>query len=564
MSELLVVQGKNVDDSAADAVFDIQEELRQFDQDDAWEIFEEFHRHEGWSIQDPPVVNMCSAYLLHGRTGEFGGLIEMVLIHRRLEERLQTGQFETIRFDGVDGRFRSLVADFADHHDVNLASAVDTGPNRVLMVLGILVGLVPVFLDQIVSFVLRLLWRPDDHVDTVFVPGRPKSTLPVLQAAEQTTEFTHAIITTDLTLKRIRDVLFSSQTETAASYDQEQIPLTGYVSATVLYAELKFLVSMFGEVVFDRQTEEDVSAFMQEAYGIRMDRSVRFLMDRAYTPLLFRHFLFYFLAENMARRTGCKHIVIGSYSTDGRAILFAGQKRGCEVHHIPHSVLTPCLPPMDGVTEYLEGEHSVSHLDEKSDLYDDVELVPSGRPYLIEMFSSQNSSEETAYSEPISVVIGTQPVDDNVRTEFVETVLDGIQSSPLDWEVTIKIHPGESTEFYAEYERENVSVDEGDIVEYIESSQLLVTMSSNVGIEAMVLGTPCTCVNFWEPVLKTKAYMAHESVPVLTSPDDVVEFFTNLDTDRLRKMQDDQHSYVTSRYELEGDPSEEILPYLTE
>jgi hypothetical protein len=130
---------------------------------------------------------------------------------------------------------------------------------------------------------------------------------------------------------------------------------------------------------------------------------------------------------------------------------------------------------------------------------EDKNLVLTGRPYndrLYERFDEPVTADIPALlsDEKRVVTVATEPI----RDEHIVRVLQGVFGSKLVEGICIKLHPKETKAIYRdllnEVETEETPYclvyDEYDLFDLVASSDVLVTGSSNVGLEALMFGVP--------------------------------------------------------------------------
>jgi len=132
-----------------------------------------------------------------------------------------------------------------------------------------------------------------------------------------------------------------------------------------------------------------------------------------------------------------------------------------------------------------------------------------------------------------------------------------------------EIHPGESAGFYRDLldrlgplDVQRIDIAVGDLYEYLLHGDLVVTINSNVGLEAMMLGTTCVVVNRWEPLCPTHPYAEYGDVPILRCREAVDDFFADLTPGQIETLAQDQLAFVMANYRLESNAGSEIATSL--
>jgi hypothetical protein len=274
--------------------------------------------------------------------------------------------------------------------------------------------------------------------------------------------------------------------------------------------------------------------------------------------------LYYILAEEVINKTKCEKIIFGSRGAIPSAMVHTAREREVATFHIPHTVTIGYETMLPETTYFATGDVAMQHFRESAQVDDLSRIIPAGRPYLQKLSKECNhhsADENIPCDGSIQITIATQPYNDNVREKFILGVLSAIERVNKQFEVVIKIHPNENPKFYESLLKHdaNISVDVGDIRPHLLRSDLIVTINSNVGIESILAGTPCVCVNLYSPLIRTRAYAKYSPVPVLSSEQDIFDWFTDLSDKRLQEMREAQVTYVNEHYQLDKDINKEIL-----
>jgi len=272
--------------------------------------------------------------------------------------------------------------------------------------------------------------------------------------------------------------------------------------------------------------------------------------------------LYYYLSDKIINSKECENLIVNSASIMGRSIMAAGVKHNLNVFHIRHSVVTGYTPETPfGAIEFVEGPLATKHLDQVSYVEDKSNFIESGFPYLTELVEEER--ERYTVEEPIRVLLATQPYSDTVRLTFIREVLTQVAESDHKFNITIKTHPGEETEFYKKhFQDNNVQVASGDLREYFKDADLVITINSNAGLEALLAGIPCVTLNFWKPFIREMPYSRYLPVPSLESEKDVTQFFSKLGVNALIEIQCSQQSEIPTNILLDGDAAERIANFI--
>jgi hypothetical protein len=330
-------------------------------------------------------------------------------------------------------------------------------------------------------------------------------------------------------------------------------PINTYSSPGALVKQIQLLHSIRSELsTGEFRFEGELRSFLRDKKDLDASNTVHHASTVAVRHST-REILTYPIQQQAVHAEDPENVVVGGMSPRDRFALLAGEKQGSELYYIPHSIVTgyEVMPTPRSTTYFVEGSYAVEYL-RQSPLNPVVpDIVALGRPYLQELVQTPRDTNDGG-SEFI-ITIATQPYDDGIRSEYVRTVIDAVQGVPFDHEIILKIHPSEKESFYAELleERSGVKLQSGAIQPVIDRSDILITINSNVGMEAMTRGTACVSFNNREPITSMPPYIETGPIPALTDETELVEYFTSYDTEKHQKLLDAQAMFVETELELD-------------
>jgi len=532
----VVIYGTDSDvpDSDPDPIV-IEQLIREFDESVANDLLRRLTHIDFDHEYDVPVYDIFS----HQVWRDGGQLHEespfsmelLVLLYRRLEPEVATAdRIETV---GVGGRFLDLVRDLAANEGVALVvkdqpteSITDGSVRRDAF------KWVPVVLfDMFVSLIIRVLLRGSTAAVLVLYPAfRPETFRPIESHLDVDYDGTFPVLTLSY-LKTYRS-LFSEGMQTVPIHCFETV--RGFVS------QCRFSLA-FARDIRCRRTERLAIDAVQAETGIRLDRTVGTLYHRA-AASNFAHCLRYGCSRRAFERTDYETLLVPSSGGLAKAIALGAQETGVDVFLLPHTIYHQYAAPEACYPHARFVEGTITR--EPVGMADEVDAIETGLPKLLSIRDRATSLEPTCDADQI--VVGTQPYDDDRRREFVSDVVLAALTD-TDFDVVIKIHPAEHSEFYealltelelSEAKRDRVRVTDGDLYQLITDSELMVTISSNVGLESVILGTPTISYNKWAPDIRTPLYATLGSVPHITAPAELSEFLSELELSRLLESQD--------------------------
>jgi hypothetical protein len=508
------------------------------------------YRFVSWQFLYPPRHPMALVYLLP--------------LAERLHERIEVGGYERIECRDVDEQYWPVVEDVADQTGVKItcqqANGDDYHGRSRCSLLRSLLGAVLLFLDEIFSWLYSRFDSVSTAADTLVVPSidRFESTEPVFKKLHDA----------KLVLPAGTTTWVRSRKQYLSLYRQNAVPVGRYVSLRTIGRQLLTWASFGWEILLKRSLDRELVAVIERQKDLNCPRTVRAALDKVYETPLFISTLQTYAFESAFERTQCRRVVtsVGSGSTS-QGIWLAAQRCEIDAYYLPHSIsLSYTKRNAPGVSKFVPGKLGMRVHDERLQRGLADEFVPLGRPYLTELYADREQYKTPITEDaPVRIVIGTEPLDDKVRTTFVESVLDAIERMALDAEVTLKIHPDEQPSFY-ERLRDNRSDEfeilEDQLYECLGEADLVVTMASNIGLEAIVLGTPNACVTFDRPFVRPLPYAAEGPVPTFDAEREVLRFFEELTREQLKSMRNEQRAFLRENYVLDANAAEDIAQYI--
>ncbi len=372
----------------------------------------------------------------------------------------------------------------------------------------------------------------------------------------------HVVLATPLT------IVWYLKNPTPEMNAYDPIPANLLSTPRNIVRQLTFLKRVWTQEVRGRELATDLNDFFQREWGINSPRAIQHTVSQIYQADVFRRILVGIQIENSIERFGSKQVTTGTGSMLGRAILNAAERRGCTPYYIPHSVTAGHFAPIQSERiRFFPGTLAEHHLRKSvPDVGSQEEfdnMKPAGRPYLTDLRSwvdSNNPGEDI--DDRLRVVIGTQTYDDSVRERFVSLAIAGLGRLDVPVRAIIKVHPGEDPEFYSDVKGTDsvtVTVTDANLWAELGAADLLLTVNSNIGIEAVLAGTPCVCINLWEPFILDMLYARHGPFPVLESEESVETFFSELRVEDLDSILNDEKAFVNKYFVLEEDTVQNVV-----
>jgi hypothetical protein len=497
------------------------------------------------------VVRIHLAFLFAQNQTPPMALPHLVVLYRLLNERLDGNDYDVLRCHNLAENYQAVVSDVASKRSVTAEKTATFGFCRTI--LGFLIGIygyLRLLADQMFSVVWKRIRDPPDPTESVFIPhvNRFDNIRPVLDQFGGEREVVLPIST--ITWLRNRDTRYTA----VAPYGPT--PLDYFVTPEQILETVRRGVKLTSAILIRRSFDADIQSLINTEFGVKMPNTTTYLLGNLlaeHMPALANTVV----AERMLVDLDPEQLVVGSLGSRQQAILYAAIEVGVDTYHVPHSGTNGYekTPPSETV-HFVPGDHIVTHLEDSEQISSIENVVPAGRPKLVELSRRDVTPVDDWQSEAIRVVIATQPFSDPIRRRFIDTVLDSLKLIPDPIDVVIKIHPNESRSFYESVTSEHpfrVRIAEEDIYEHVVGSDIVVTINSNVGLESMVIGTPCVCINVWSPLIRARPYALYGPAPVLNTDDEIRGFFSELTADRVAELTRAECNFAEKNY-LEGDP----------
>jgi hypothetical protein len=562
--KLVVLQSRDGTDEVDDeSPFVINEVFEGLPVDPFDEAYESIATFELEPIAGVPIFDMVwpkFASSFNEYATDPSGLAHLIILYNELETRVSNEGITELECRGVDGYYLSLLADFAENEGIRMSSDGQPpkrpGLTGFLQTLG---RLCLVLIDHFLSLVLKYLFddvtRP---TDVVFVPhlNRFESMEPVIRAAT----YPYRVVAPVTTLDWIRPSRIRKW-QKIEKYDP--IPISCFITPTILMREIVFVGRLIIDELLLGRFKRQLAMAVQAEFDIQLNRSITHALNHVYRT----HFTAIpnlFLARRMCEVTGCKSVVVGALSLRQQAFLFAAAEHNISAFHVPHTVsLRQEQVPKTNATHLVASPIAERYLREEWYVPDEASVVALGRPRLSAIAGDR--PDFVPPGEPLKFVIATQPFEDAVRRSFVSSVLQGAANLDTDVDIVIKIHPNEDIDFYQPIAADSdldVVVTADNLQRHLCWADLTFVINTNVGMESMILGTPCVSINRWSPRTPIRPYQSAGPIPVLDTEERIHAFFDGLDEEAIISLRREQINYVDENYVPSEDIDQQIAAFV--
>lgn len=468
----------------------------------------------------------------------------LILLYGRLEEKL-TKDVDVIECFGVSGRYLDLIKDLADNEGIDLKcyNVHQERRSDVNFAVSGLVWFVISIIDTILTIFTKQFFTPSDSKVLVSYPiFRPGTFKPIEDKLELHFDATFTLTTISYFL-RARSVIPKKT---------PVIPLRCFESVIGLLKEQIFLGKLLTDVLLFGDFTESVVEEVEREVGLNIERTISSLTYR--TCLLNLDALLYNMAAHSAFQNGeYQSLLITSEGTHGKSLALSAKDSNVDVYALPHSITNSKLDLSFHRTRFTEGEISKNILQDESGL----QFLPTGLPKHIDLFEKkkENKKDTDITNRPDNLLIGTQPFANRYREDFFREVVTSVLKH-TEMQITVKIHPGEEREYYlglltdlsiTERQKQRVNIKEKDLYRHIHDSDVLLTINSNVAIEAVILGTPAVVYDKYAPEIRTPLYSRYGNVPSFNDKNECAEF---LKCEDFRSLSMEQDSLLNGPYNV--------------
>jgi hypothetical protein len=266
-------------------------------------------------------------------------------------------------------------------------------------------------------------------------------------------------------------------------------------------------------------------------------------------------------------------IVSNEFTYYGKIIVEITKKMNIISMNIPHSMVTsvPCYWRYNSEIVILQGDHDKDYLIKKGHIKKS-KLIITGRPLiereLLKRYSDRKVKKDLKITHGKKIVcLGTQTFDEKIKKEFILDVFSALKKNREDLFFIIKIHPAENEHYYykllskEKFKNFNYLIIKNyNLYKILTISDLLITITSNIGAEALFKGVPVISYNKWgkpSQVYTTDGYVSEiNSITPLRKKVDELLYNPVIRKNFIRKSKK-YTQYMN--YKLDGKSSERII-----
>lgn len=554
-TKILVTAERVLDTEHYDSVFVIEDALKEAGAAGFDNLFTHFANTDLKSGTQLPLYELLWPHLVRSNSN-YGFLFELLIVYDLLNQYISKHSVEVVEYRKLDYKYISLLRDIQKNSEVSVRRVGDHPLiffkyiyHNLRTFLLLSQSLFIVLADQIIGIVLSSISGKKLKNPRVVVfpyPGRFGSLLPVLDKMETRP----SVVLPHFT------IAWHRINESVSIGDYNPLLYSSFASYTSITNTIRIYFALLIELYVNRHLEGSIQNQLYDQEDVPKN-----IINYSVTKVIGfngRALLSAPLVEGALSILDPDRVVVGGAHPRDRTVLFTARMLGItKRYYVPHSIVDRYeFVPDSRTIQFVEGDIAEKHIRKYYDEARAPQLCVTGRPYLQEInkFAPPSRGDNVP-----RLMLATQPFSTSKRTAFVRHVIEAASESPIEWDIVIKIHPSETADIYNrlyqdinKYDIRGITVEENNLVECIVNSTLVITINSNVGLESIVLGTPCIALNEWSPMISIKPHLAYSPVPVLTSKAEIIEYFDRITWNHISELTDRQLEFLKKHYKLDS------------
>lgn len=478
-----------------------------------------------------------------------GNLYVYLETYQKLESKIDNQGFERIVPHDLSEGYLTVLKDLCAGTDAELVRDSASSGGSIRRVIFTLSTLLMLF-DFVLSLVFgRLLpstaAEPEDAV--LFIPflGRTESMYPVVEEVDGAVR----ILTTRSWSSHLLRGDFVDLYR-----DPDRRSISAYANGRRILGMVRSLLGLqWSLLVGELELSTRLSEYLEENHRLTVPHTVEYACAKVLTENT-DSVLKSAIVRAAVREIDPEEVVVGGLSPKDIESLRTADALDAGLHYIPHSITheDEFVPPSVETKVYTTGPADNRLFKKHYEESDRPDLIPTGKPNVDDLLANLDGLETESKSHRI--VIGTQAYNDWMREQFFLDSLDAIANCGYDQTVVVKIHPSEEIDFYRQLIAEAETSYEFDLViqveglrELLSKADILLTINSNIGVEAIILDTYCISYNPFEPFTFRSSYIDGNHVPYTTAVPELTEELDRvIGADSIRSTQREHldRSYV--------------------
>jgi len=537
----------NLPVESPDELFVIDEALGEAPTARVFELIHTLYRLDIRGSSEFPLYDIMKNYRVAVPSTKYN-LVASILMTEKLSKLVEIREPDWIRCGNIRGIYLSAVLDVCEQYDIEMHDSDESGKTAVMTYLAAVTKARNSLADTVLSACRNVIGGSVEPTETAILPrlDRFGTIRPVIDE-----------LSSDVALfdTENRDPL--SPGEVYPSPDgHDSTSLHSLATLSDVFEMGRFLFRDLPADLLVDDGRSKLAETLEIEAGLPMEHATDYVVHNLYRRAIEAK-LYALLSGRLLEETECEKVVVNAIGiTELALIREIGDS--VDVYFVPHGAISGYEEVLPGDPHrFVEGKAENRYLAK-------LEYTPKtgsssvvGLPKLSRYHQNYFDATTTG-NETVRVVIATQPVASSVRRQFVSTILNSLSKADRDFDPIIKIHPEENISFYAPIRAEadgNVKISDGNLLGHLRNADVVVTLESNSGLEAIAIGTPCVSLNLWHPLILVKPYISCGPVPQLTSVAESDAFFRELDRDTLSDMAERQLEFLVEDQDLKGDPA---------
>ncbi len=544
MSNKLYICQNESEQFSKNDVFCINRKLCNLTQKKKHEIFAEY---KSLTLSEKYGINKYEIISQYFASERYGSIQDSIFLYDKLKSEINEQNINKIVVsDDVEKKYQLVVKDVVD---TEISIEIKEKPKRKILV-GVVQSIFRLIYILFEQF-LHVLFKSQnkDATDVIFILNRPNSMAPVIESAKEG----------DIKYKTICPKPKIKSFQNSNIMVDENI--NDFMTFRIWLKQVRFYFNLMNEVFITNDFSNELTKKFESELDREMPNTIGYATNEIFLSNKAESFRYAFLTESILNTIDCEKIVVSSLSASGKSVLQTAEKKGVDTYHIPHSIITPNFDSIGNTQHFICGRLDLKYLQHSLKYPDISKYIPSGRPYFYDLHNNWAANKNE--TNEIIITVATQPISN--KHEFIQEVISAANKSGKDIKIEIKIHPGEKRKEYKKYincNSKKITVVDDKLFQRISRSDLVMTRNSNVGLEAMIVGTPCVAVNWWRPFQNDMSYIIYGPVPMCEQKEDIHKLFNSLNGKYLSNLKQKQTEFIQEHIELSENPSDRIIKVL--
>ena len=551
-SVLLIVQSQSdIPDNTPHSVFVIDSALTDISDEEYNAIESKLRALEIDSGTSLPLYHMFFVLIAGGYNSNLLPLPKYIYLIKKLKYVINNNGIDEIITGDLSSTIDPVLTDLKYNIEADIINynKITNGYNKIKNKIISILWTLPILLDQLLA--IASYKKDRESVETIFFPAQNRFRSMKSVCENMTTEYT-IVPNQALISYKINGLINPSISDFEMALGHQ------YASLNSIFTQIRYLAFEYiPDEIVKNNTETELACRVSQEFGVNLDTTISSFFQSLYSNRSANSILNYFVYKEVFKKTGADNVVVGTgYGPISEAVWLAGKDMGMNAYDLPHTITLD--PPRTGFfTDYtfITGEFAKEYIRGKQiNKLEGTKLLSTGRPYL-EKLNKSTKDYRTDATEPLNILIATQPYNNEIRRKFLKISLKASDLIPVSTEIVVKPHPNESKSWYESFNCSSTQfiVKNYDIWDMLQSADIVLTINSNVGLEAIIADCLTIGINLESfQGIQPFPYSKTGPIPLLTSESEVRDFFEELTLERTNRLKKEQYQFVMNGYILSG------------